>query len=488
MNDIPKRGQKYLLVFLFLPALFPVFRNLDNDLWFLLGHGRYILEKGFPVMEPFTIHAGFDFVMQQWLSSVVFQWVYSVMGVWGIRGLVLFAQILSIALFWSLTRKISSNHFLSSFAVTLLYGLLMSFFMVARPYIFTSLIILLELSVLEHYVLDKRNSLLFLLPFLSLLLVNLQASMWPMLFIIMIPYLLDAGTFSYKGYQSTGYPVKPLWIVMAFMVLFGLINPYGLDAMLYLKNSYGIGAINRWVLEMQPLTASHLLGVFILLLLFVVISVHLYRKPSHFVLRYALLALGTGYLCLSSIRGLFFFLLCALFPLSLPLSSIELKPNERLSDVRTRTLRKVLVFSIVALVFLVLLRSLGSDEASYRRDQDLREMMQLLQEDQKDHEVVLYTGYADGNMALYYGIPHYIDARAEVFLYKNNGVEDVFMEYIDLQQGKLHYQEILEKYQFTHILVPENDLLYTYLPRDAKYRLYHSNEIYDLYEMTGEAY
>ena len=60
----------YFFVPLFVCSLSKVDR--ENDIWFLLKHGEYILKHGFPHIEPFSMHQNFSFVMQQWLSSVIF--------------------------------------------------------------------------------------------------------------------------------------------------------------------------------------------------------------------------------------------------------------------------------------------------------------------------------------------------------------------------------------------------------------------------------
>ena len=58
--------------------------HLDNDIWFIFNHGRYVLSNGFPYIEPFTIHEGFKFVMQQWLSAVIYYSIYKYLGVIGV--------------------------------------------------------------------------------------------------------------------------------------------------------------------------------------------------------------------------------------------------------------------------------------------------------------------------------------------------------------------------------------------------------------------
>lgn len=78
-------SKKTLFLYFNIPLILVLlFRVNYNDTWFLLNHGRYILNNGFPSIEPFTIHNNFSFIMQQWLSSVIFYLSYSILGKYGL--------------------------------------------------------------------------------------------------------------------------------------------------------------------------------------------------------------------------------------------------------------------------------------------------------------------------------------------------------------------------------------------------------------------
>lgn len=52
--------------------------RFNNDGWFLLNSGRYVENFGIPHTEPFTIHEGFHFVMQQWLFALGLWKIYEI--------------------------------------------------------------------------------------------------------------------------------------------------------------------------------------------------------------------------------------------------------------------------------------------------------------------------------------------------------------------------------------------------------------------------
>ena len=66
---------------------------MDNDGWFILSNGRYILEHGIPYENPFTWVEGLDVVLQQWAYSVV---VYSIYQWFKVPGIFLFCCLLHI--------------------------------------------------------------------------------------------------------------------------------------------------------------------------------------------------------------------------------------------------------------------------------------------------------------------------------------------------------------------------------------------------------
>ena len=66
---------------IFLPFLIPfaLFAGkylYDNDFWFTINQGRYILNNGFPTTVISTIHEGLSFVYQSWGTGTLFYLAY----------------------------------------------------------------------------------------------------------------------------------------------------------------------------------------------------------------------------------------------------------------------------------------------------------------------------------------------------------------------------------------------------------------------------
>ncbi len=490
-QDIPKKDHFLFFALLFVPVLF-INRSLNNDLWFLLNSGRYVLAHGFPLTEPFTLHSGFSFMLQQWLSAVIFWLVFDA---WGKIGLLILVAFFYAILTWSLLRLnliVSQHYFFVAFSLTMLTSVVIGLFMVTRPYLLSTIVFIEIMIVLEKYAVSKRKTLLLLLPVFSALLINLHAAMWPLQFVLLLPYFL--GAFSYKrwGIAQVNYPVWPLGVSALLMFAAGLANPYGFSAMSYLPRSYGHKEISSFIAEMQAPDINTPLGKLIFGVILLVFIALIFYRQGRIKLRYVLLIFGMAYMALSSVRSFLLFLAIGVFPLSSLFSDLALPvskkhwANDLEQDVRarkrTKTIRQAIIVLIIILITLSFFRLNSYEDNDAIQILQLDEVAQIILEDSKTGLVTVYTGYNDGAYVEFLGIKAYIDPRAEVFLIENNGQKDVMKEYTDLQAGRLHYKTFISRYDFTHLIVQEADILFTYLSEDRDYKQTFKNNGYYLFE------
>ena len=189
-------------------------------------------------------------------------------------------------------------------------------------------------------------------------------------------------------------------------------------------------------------------------------------------MRYVLLALGTTLLSLMSMKSIPYFLFGTLIPLSYCLSNIGDKLVFKVNSRLTHGLISIFIVLIYATSLFVIVK----DYDEINDFPDTKDAVEYLVENTNKQDVVLYTSFFDGGYAEYNGFRVYIDARAEIFLKKNNKQSDVFEEYISLQNGNSHYKEFLSRYNFTHILVTETDILNLYLSNDDNYSILYEDE------------
>lgn len=527
----------FLAITMFLGVIF-VGNSINNDVWFLLNSGRYVETYGIPHVEPFTVHENLHFVMQQWMFALMLWKIYVA---WGLSGLIVFqwaAGAVLLYVFFKLNYLVSRGNFDLSAIMTCFIGILFcAGFVCQRPWVASHLIFMLEIFLLEYYSHKQSKWLFALFPLLSVLLINLHASMWPMLFLFLLPYLAEiilCGCAGFLGKCTVAWTWRKIILLAALMLAAAFINPYGIEAMTYTYYSYGIAEINRYISEMDVLSIRVLLGLPIFSM-FAVTAVYSRNKvPLH----YILLTAGTGLMSLLAIRSFFLYLLfgalgvayvyhdwkgleiqrhyekdfvCVRYGMLVSifiLLLILLWQNEAfLQDcisgkyeggsliivllafllivaVVAFLIRKridkdgsagIIIASLVLMVAsLIPLKCTVYNDVVMSRAWD--DCVEILQQRAPIEELSVYTGYNEGGYFEFYGMRCYMDARAEVFIKQVNVQKDIFHEYVMLCNGRINYKEFMENYHFTHILVNNYEALYESLQDDDDYLLLYDSD------------
>lgn len=474
-----KNERLILILLLFLPCL--LIRNgLDNDTWFLLNSGRYVMNHGIPHIEPFSIHENMEFVMQQWLTDVMFWNIYEKFGDNGLILVITVCYSIIIYLMFKLTMKISDNNFFVSYAITMMASILVYTYMVARPTVLTLVIVMVELNLLENWVVEKNNKYLLVLPLLSMLLINLQAALWPILFILIIPYIVESFKYKICNLSDEEYDNRYLLLAVAAMFIFALINPYGIDAMTYLVRSFGYPYMNN-IVEIQPPNISDFSGAIIYVYISSIILIYIFYKRGTSKIRYFLLTVGTTYMVLTSIRNITYFAVCSSFPIAYYLKDFKIIKISRLNKVSNYYLRKILIVTIIIIVVYVNYK-MGVTRKLNEKDTNLNNTINYILENEDTSKIILYTDFNEGSLVQFRGLKSYIDPRAEIYFKKHNKKDDIFNEYFDMLYGNVYYKDVLDKYNFTHLIVSKGDMLDTYLCKDEEYSVIYKNDEYSLFK------
>ncbi len=399
-------SKKIRMVFLILPIIFLGFNTfkVNNDFWFLINTGKYILNNGYIKIEPFTIHEGLNFIVQQHLTDIIFYLVYSNFGITGMFILINIINIIIVYLLYKICLLVSQNQIKISLLITIIIDMMMSVsVLTTRPQIFDITFLLLEIYLLELYIKNKNSKYLIGLPIIALLMINFHSSSFLMLFIFMIPYIL--GTIKLSFCENEKYNIKNLIITMIIMFLVGFINPYGIEAIKYLFNSYGISYINQAVGEMKPLTIDN--GLIIYIFIFIILITYYLNRKNKINIRYLLLFLGTLYLLLNHYKGIIYFLIVSILPLSYNLKSYIKEEKE----IKLKIEKKDTILIIILILFL---GSLYITNINLLKEEDdsLYDAANYLDK-YANKNIKLYTNYNDGGYLEYRGYKCYIDSRAE---------------------------------------------------------------------------
>ncbi len=256
-----------LLVALIIAIPLAVFliRDIDNDTWFMLNHGRYIMKNGlYPQYEPFTVHEGMEFTFQKWLSCILFWLIYKYLGKVALKLFLYGVYMAFVFAMYKLLEYIKKDAKIQNLATLVVLNAAMTQYLYTRPQMFTYLFLAIELIVLEKYVRENKVHLLVIIPILSLVEIQLHSTIWPIILIYMLPYMFDVS-FSDKIVKKLKIlPVRkykrlPIWLAFIASAAVAVINPYGFESVVYLVKSLQIPELKMLISEVrapEPLSVN----------------------------------------------------------------------------------------------------------------------------------------------------------------------------------------------------------------------------------------
>ena len=502
--------------------------QLDNDIWFILNCGRYVTESGtIPHTEFATMHEGLHYVMEQWLTAVIFWKVYSNFGVDGFLTFIWLIGFILVFVYYRLCLYVSEgNKKISALLAFAVGGGIVFNFIVTRPQILSTLILLTEIFLLEKFVREKKIWTLCILPVLAIPFINMHAALFPMMIIVVLPFIAESLMQKVIPAKNFEISLLPLIVTVIGIFIAGFINPYGLEAITFLFVSYN-PEIHGVIDELQPTSVGNFVGkVFFVFETLVIIA---YTKkslpPRYFFMTFGIMILG-----FVAIRNIFLFLMLATFPLAyaakdwhpfdnffsmkyklfIPLFAgciaefYFLYSKAQTSEVVMHLPMKIIfctsIFLLLCFVFFYKREGkLFSEEISILRHKPLialavfqmiffmsmyhykhpapqyeiyKPALDYLLENNRAEDIILWTDCNSGGYAEFRGVKTYLDARPEVFAISNNHKKDIIQEYFDFARGNLDYKEFFSRYNFTHIFITSNDTIpYLHLSEDEDYEM-----------------
>ena len=472
--DITNLFHIFLFAILFLLGFsYITTSNPDSDMWWMMTTGRWIVEhKALPTENVFVIHSGYHMIVQQWIPAILNYTLYHNFGTWGLItlatglfGIIFFLLWKYIGLFSKLLpcKEIT-------FTISLLFLLN---FLTTRPTIFTIPILLIEMIQLEKWHRDNNWKHLIALPFLSVLEVNIHSSIWPMMFVFALQYLVPGFLNGfYDFFESCKRNIK-LFLVLLICITVGGINPNGYEGAFYLLKSYGNGMVMSTIQELQSPSFASFWG-FLLVVTVAIFTIYLYRYKKAIDCKNLYLLGGTLVLAFSHIRNLWTVMygiipvLCAILP--------QTKWDKHIVSIKKGIV--YIVCGVSLLVCIVIKSANGVDETLIKMPVEEAEYLQKMV---TADDIVLYTPFSYGGYMEWSGFKVYTDARPELFQKSINGIEDLDEEIYNVQYGIADYDTFVEKYHFTHFLVENNTSMDLYLKYSGKYIMLKKSEDFAIY-------
>lgn len=519
-----------ILIVIFCIGISP--KILQNDTFYTIKIGEYILENGVTMTEQFAWHQNLEYTFPHWGYDVLVFLVYKLWGMLGIYiSTIALASILGITMY-VVNVKLAKNRVLS-FMLTILALWLLSPYICARAQLVTFILFILTIYFIEKFLDTKKIRYAIPLIIIPILIANLHVATFYFYFILYLPYIAEYMIYIlvYSNVIVSGSIIEMLkrkiektgeteelkeklqreeerykklkdkqdmklknpykivmenrngirWLVLIFIIcLFtGLLTPLKSVPYTYLiKTMKGISTKN--ISEHLPLTLANDFKTLILLMSVIFITGFTKAKVR---LSDLFMFLGLTILALFSRRQVSMLVLIGFVILNRELTgvltaykgNILKKAESILSTIPAIIGISIIVVSISIWQFNKKKDDPYIDPASYPVD-----AATWINENLDVEQIKLYNEYNFGSYLIYQNIPVFVDSRCDLYLPEFNKDVYVFKDFLNLSGFNLSYDGMREKidnYGFTHFLVTNGSRFRHYLDfHPGEFRIIYPTE------------
>lgn len=527
-----------VLIAIFCIAITPV--TLQNDTYYTIKIGEHIQNNGIDMKDQFSWHEDLNYTYPHWLYDLLTYKIYSQFGMMGIYlTTCLLSCILGITLFFA-SSKISKNK-LISFFVTIGAMYLLKGYIAARAQLVTFILFILSLYFIEKFLENRKIRYGIGIVLISTLIANLHVAVWPFLFILFLPYIGEyliavlADLIIYKKVQerllkikikyssnnkealekfqkeldelqakvskikikrsksiqnpykikiTKNKNVKWLIVIMIICAFTGLLTPLGDTPYTYLVKTMQ-GNTTKNINEHLPMTIAEQPEVLCTIIIFLAVLTFTKIKIK---LSDLFMIGGLAFLMLESRRQLSMFSLIGSVILSkLIVELITCYDKELLEKINKKILHP---FIIICMIVLVGWQTYDNVKTKYN-DKFIDETQypvkacDYILENIDLSKARFYNEYNYGSYMIYRGIPVFIDSRADLYAPEFSGLkDDIFTDFIDVSSIGTFYEDILEKYNITHVILYSNSKMSMIIDetKDPHYSKIYKDDYFVIYE------
>lgn len=527
-----------VLIAIFCIAITPV--TLQNDTYYTIKIGEHIQNNGIDMKDPFSWREDLNYTYPHWLYDLLTYKIYSQFGMMGIYlTTCLLSCILGITLFF-VSSKISKNK-LISFFVTIGAMYLLKGYIAARAQLVTFILFILSLYFIEKFLENRKIRYGIGIVLISTLIANLHVAVWPFLFILFLPYIGEyliavlADVIIYKKVQemllkikikyssnnkealekfqkeldelqakvskikikrsksiqnpykikiTKNKNVKWLIVIMIICAFTGLLTPLGDTPYTYLAKTMQ-GNTTKNINEHLPMTIAEQPEVLCTIIIFLAVLTFTKIKIK---LSDLFMIGGLAFLMLESRRQLSMFSLIGSVILSkLIVELITCYDKELLEKINKKILHP---FIIICMIVLVGWQTYDNVKTKYN-DKFIDETQypvkacDYILENIDLSKARFYNEYNYGSYMIYRGIPVFIDSRADLYAPEFSGLkDDIFTDFIDVSSIGTFYEDILEKYNITHVILYSNSKMSMIIDetKDPHYSKIYKDDYFVIYE------
>lgn len=405
-----------IIIIFYMASL--VAKEFQNDTFFTIAIGENILENGVEKEEKLVWHEGLEFTNPRWLFDLMIATIYNQIGFLGIYLTVIVVAIFQGLLYYYIINKITKKTYLSLF-ITLIVMYINQNEFTARAQIISFSIFLIEFYCIEELIKTNKNSFLLVLCILPVFLVNLHSSVYPMYFVLLLPYVAEyiLEKVPLKKNEKSkivtdNYSIKKLIIVILIAIISGFITPDSLEPYSYMfKNMNGFS--KTFISELQNVNLTQF--VYFTIFMMFIISIMIFSKVK-IKLRDGLFILGFFLMALNANRCVFFFYLISTICIIRTFDNfIELyKINISFLNYK---LKNIILCLLILCIFTSSLSNIFKKiNSKYVKATDYPiDLAEYILNNLEVQDMKIYNSFNFGSYLEFKGIPVFIDSRSEMY-------------------------------------------------------------------------
>lgn len=227
----------------------------DGDTGFHIRAGEYILEhNSIPRTDIFSyLSPPPEWTAHEWLAEVIMAVIHKEMGLTGVVVFYVILITLSFYILFKLLEKCCENVLLVWF-VSVFVTICTAIHWLARPHVFSFLILIIWYFILDSYENEKRNSLIYL-PILMLVWVNLHGGYIIGFVLIAVYFIVNLflGFFGKLDKKIDRREKTKIYFYVGSACIFtSMINPFGYEILFFPFNLVGEKFLMAHIGEFMP--------------------------------------------------------------------------------------------------------------------------------------------------------------------------------------------------------------------------------------------
>lgn len=448
-----------LVLFIGIWSVSATLPRLTCDNYFMFLKSEEFLKNGFFHEDHLSMHSGLHCVFTQWLFAVpltLFKHAF------GLR----YLHIVGIALlFIASLSTILSNHLIGKDSklgwvfIFLSFSYICVFTGKIRPFYISAFLMTMTYLVLEKYVKDNDWKMLAVLPFISIIFINIHNTLY---FGMYLPYACFIGewilgkiltkiqshsTRFAPWIRHADFDIKPVLLSIPACLLTSLINPYGLEYVLYFIPSMQAvkPLIATEIGEMQSMFSPQYMQALILIAGYLILEIILVLKHvKKMPMRHLFCFFGYLFMFLRYERNAILFLTCG------QVAMFYITSQYRFSE-KLEKESKIMISGILVVILAVAIYGSIMMDTGSKKDDIMHiypNIDKIVEKNNSKGKTIFTSHQYAGSYAAYNGLKPYIDACAETYGIAVNKKADIASEFVNMS-----LENKIKKYEFDYVVV-----------------------------------